>query len=102
MKTLIVYCSKYKNNTKQIAQVFANEIDTDLININDHNDIDINAYDLIGFGSGVYRESMSKKLFEFVDELDLNDKNVFVFSTSGIGMNFYNNKLVKLLKSKGH
>jgi flavodoxin len=56
MKTLIVYCSKYKNNTKEIAQVFANEIDTDLININDHNDIDINAYDLIGFGSGVYQK----------------------------------------------
>jgi len=36
-----------------------------------------------------------------VDKLNLAGKNVFVFSTSGIGMKFYNNRLIKLLESKG-
>ena len=31
----------------------------------------------------------------------LTDKNVFVFSTSGVGMKFYNNNLIKHLESKG-
>jgi flavodoxin len=33
--------------------------------------------------------------------LNLRDKNVFVFSTSGVGMTFYNNKLIKFLVAKG-
>lgn len=100
MKSLILYYSDYKNNTKKIARVFANEIDAELINIKDVNNIDIKDYNLIGFGSGVYRESLSPRLFKLVDELNLRDKNVFVFSTSGIGMKFYNRKLIKFLESK--
>ncbi|WP_281350135.1 hypothetical protein [Alkalibaculum sporogenes] len=42
MKSLIVYCSEYKNNTEKIAQIFAKKANSDLINIRDFNDIDIN------------------------------------------------------------
>ncbi|MGM0446434.1 MAG: flavodoxin domain-containing protein [Bacillota bacterium] len=101
MKSLIIYHSKYKNNTKKIAQVFADKVDSELININDMNDVKIEDYDLIGFGSGVYRENLSPKIFKLAKKMNLTDKNVFVFSTSGIGMNFYNKKLIKFLKSKG-
>lgn len=101
MKSLIIYYSGHKHNTEKIARVFANEIDSELINIKDVNDIDIKNYDLIGFGSGVYRESMSPKLFSLVEKLNLRDKNVFVFSTNGVGMKFYNKKLIRLLESKG-
>ncbi len=101
MKSLIVYCSEYKNNTERIARIFAGKIDCELINIKNASDINIENYDLIGFGSGVYRESLSRKMFKLVDKLNLKDKNVFVFSTSGVGMKFYNNKLIRLLESKG-
>jgi flavodoxin len=101
MKSLIIYCSDYKNNTEQIARIFAEKTDSELINISDVNDVDIENYNLIGFGSGVYRESLSPKLFRLIDKLDLRDKNVFVFSTSGVGMKFYNNRLIKILVSKG-
>ena len=101
MKSLIIYCSDYKNNTEKIARIFAEEIDSQLMNINNVNDINVENYDIIGFGSGVYMESLSPKLFKLVDKLNLKDKNVFVFSTSGVGMKFYNNKLIKLLVSKG-
>lgn len=101
MKSLIVYCSKYKNNTEKIARIFAEKMDCDLINIRDVRDISMENYDLIGFGSGVYRESLSPEVFKLVDKLDLENKKVFVFSTSGVGIKFYNNSLIKLLKSKG-
>lgn len=101
MKSLIIYCSEYKKNTEKIAQVFAEKANCDLINIRNVDDINIEKYDLIGFGSGVYKESLSPKLFRLVEDLNLKDKNVFVFSTSGIGMKFYNNRLIKLLESKG-
>lgn len=101
MKVLIIYCSDYKNNTEKIAKIFAEKVDCDLINIKDNRDIKIENYDLIGFGSGVYRESLSPKIRTLVENLNVKEKNVFVFSTSGIGMRFYNNGLIKLLESKG-
>lgn len=101
MKSLIVYCSDYKNNTEKIARIFAEKTDCELINIRDVSDINTENYNMIGFGSGVYKESLSPKMFRLVDKLNLKGKNVFVFSTSGVGMKFYNNSLIKLLESKG-
>jgi flavodoxin len=101
MKSLIVYCSEYKNNTEKIARIFAEKADCDLINIRDVSDINIENYNLIGFGSGVYRESLSPKVFRLIDKLNLKGKNVFAFSTSGVGKKFYNNSLIKLFESKG-
>lgn len=63
--------------------------------------IDLGDYDLIGFGSGVYQENLSEKMFKLVDGLDLKGKNVFVFSTSGVGMKFYNKALINKLETKG-
>lgn len=101
MKTLIIYWSKYNKNTEKIAQLFADYMDCDLIDINNANDINIENYNLIGIGSGVYKESLSPKMYRLVDELNFKGKNIFVFSTSGVGMKFYNKPLVKLLESKG-
>ena len=101
MKALIIYCSEYRNNTEKIARIFAEKTRCELMNIKDVQDINTGNYNLIGFGSGVYRESLSLKLFRLVERLNLKDKNVFVFSTSGVGMKFYNWSLIKLLKSKG-
>lgn len=101
MKTLIIYNSTYKKNTEQIAKVIAKEIKAELVPLKDAVNISIKNYDLIGFGSGVYKESMAPQLFQYVNTLDFKNKNCFVFSTSGMGAKFYNNKLIKLLKKKG-
>lgn len=101
MKILIVYCSDYNKNTEKVAKAFAEKADCELVNIRNADDINIDNYNLIGFGSGVYRESLSPKVTRIVDKLNLKGKNVFVFSTSGAGMKFYNNSLIKLLESKG-
>lgn len=100
MKSLIIYYSTYRKNTEKIAQLFAEKLGCELINIKNTDDVSIDGYDLIGFGSGIYKESLSPKLFKLVEDLDVKNKNVFVFSTSGVGMKFYNHKLVRLLESK--
>lgn len=100
MKSLIIYCSEHKKNTEKVARIFAEKAKCELINMRDFNSINIEDYNLIGFGSGVYSENMSPKLFKLVDKLNLQGKNVFVFSTSGVGMKYYNNKLIKHLESK--
>ncbi len=99
MKSLIIYVSDYKKNTEKIAEIFAEKLNAELVNIKDVNNIDITNY--IGFGSGVYNESISPKLYKLADKFNLQDKDVFVFSTSGAGMKYYNNSLIKNLISKG-
>lgn len=103
MKSIIFYSSDYKKNTERIAEIMADEISAVLVNIRDMKDsvIEIDHFDLIGFGSGVYRESLSPKISKFAEKLNLVEKNVFVFSTSGVGLKFYNDKLIKDLESKG-
>lgn len=101
MKSLIIYVSEYKQNTEKIAKIFAENLKAELVNIKDVNNIDITNFDLIGFGSGVYNESISPKLYKLADKFNLQDKDVFVFSTSGAGMKYYNSSLIKNLTSKG-
>lgn len=101
MKTLIIYSSEYKKNTEKIANIFKEKAECDLVNVKNFKNINLDNYDLIGFGSGVYVESLSPKLFTIIEKLELKDKNVFVFSTSGVGMKYYNKKLIKILISKG-
>lgn len=101
MKSVIIYCSAYKNHTEKIAKVFATEINAELINLKESKDIIIDNYDLIGFGSGVYKERMASQLFSCVESLRLKGKSTFVFSTSGVGKKFYNKKLIRLLELKG-
>ena len=101
MEAVIIYCSDYNHNTEKIARIFAEKLQCKLISIHDAKDINIDNYKLIGFGSGVYRESISPKLLRLVDKLPLQDKNVFAFSTSGAGMAYYNKRLLHLLEVNG-
>ena len=101
MKALIVYYSFYRNNTEKIARIFAGKLAADLVNLKDSYDIKAGEYDVIGFGSGVYRESVSPRLNDAIRKLDLKDKRVFVFTTSGVGMRYYNKRTISLLKSRG-
>lgn len=101
MKALIIYCSDYRHNTERIARVFAEKTHGDAINLRDIGKVNTEEYDLIGFGSGVYRESLSEKLIKLAGRTDVAGKQAFVFSTSGVGMKYYNHRLIRLLVSKG-
>lgn len=101
MRTLIIYYSTYKKHTAKIAELFARELNADLVDLKSSKEIVIDHYDIIGFGSGVYNESMAPQLYHCVNHLNIKNKDAFVFSTSGVGMKFYHNKLIKLIEEKG-
>ena len=101
MKTLVVYYSMHKGNTRKIAGVISKFLGADLIEIDKLNIESLNEYDLVGFGSGIYNRKHHVKIYQLIDNLNLENKNVFVFSTSAAGFKLQNNDLIKYLNSKG-
>jgi flavodoxin len=101
MKCAVVYISVHHQNTEKIAAAISKELGADLFRISDVDSGLLEKYDMIGFGSGIYFGKHHKKLFEHVMGLDLKDKDVFVFSTSGSDSVKYNKKLIDVLDSKG-
>ena len=86
MKTLIVYTSVHHQNTEKVAEVMAAELEADLTPTGNAKPETLAAYDLIGFGSGIYFGKHHKTLLQFVETLPhVAQKQVFVFSTSGDG-----------------
>jgi len=104
MKTLIIYKSIHHGNTKKIAEVMAKELEADLVELDQAKNYNFADYDLIGFGSGIYMWRHHKALLKFTDELPNMNKNAFIFSTSGAGMNNIlknHRKLKEKLAAKG-
>ncbi len=60
MKTLIIYISIHHSNTERIAKAMAEILDAKLVKSNEVHINDLLEYDLIGFGSGIYLESIIK------------------------------------------
>ena len=99
LKTLIVCESYHHKNTLKVASRMAAELYADLLPAGEVDDIE--KYDLVGFGSGIYFNKHHRRLRELVEKLNLKDKRVFVFSTSGIGFKCFNRGLIRKLRKKG-
>ncbi len=85
MKTLIIYTSVHHKNTEKVAKVMAAELEADLVPTADAHPDALTAYDLVGFGSGIFYGDMHKALLRFVESLPaITGKRAFVFSTCGI------------------
>jgi flavodoxin len=86
VKTLIIYTSVHHQNTEKVATVMIEELDADYIHTDHAKPETLAAYDLIGFGSGIYFGKHHKTLFQFVETLPtMTQKRAFVFSTCGDG-----------------
>jgi flavodoxin len=84
MKTLIVYASVHHQNTEKVANVMAEELGAVLVPISQAQPDALIAYDLIGFGSGIYGRKFHKTLLQFVKGLPaVTGKQGFIFSTRG-------------------
>ena len=102
MKTLIVYASVHHQNTEKVAKVMAEELGADLIPVAKAQPETLAAYDLIGFGSGIYFMKHHKTLLQFVETLPpMTQKRAFVFSTSGDGRLKNHASLKEKLVSRG-
>ena len=85
MKSLLVLYSYHHQNTEKIANVFAKVLDAQIKTPQQINPEDLQDYNLIGFGSGIYGAKHHESLLDLVDTLpqDTNRK-AFIFSTSAI------------------
>jgi len=102
MKTLIVYTSVHHQNTEKVAKVMAEELEADLVPTMKAQPGMLAAYDLVGFGSGIYFMKHHKALLQFVETLlPVTGKRVFVFSTSGDGKRERHAALKERLVNRG-
>jgi len=85
MKSLLVLFSYHHKNTEKIANVFAKVLDAQIKTPQQINPEELQEYNLIGFGSGIYDEKHHKLLLDLADKLPkVTNKKAFIFSTSAI------------------
>ncbi|MGY5878931.1 MAG: flavodoxin family protein [Candidatus Thorarchaeota archaeon] len=85
MKSLVIVFSYHHNNTQKIAEVIAKVLDTQIKTPNEIILEELQEYDLIGFGSGIYDAKHHRTLLDLADKLpQVKDKNAFIFSTSAM------------------
>ncbi|MCF8570226.1 flavodoxin [Gordonia sp. HY002] len=85
MNSLIVVASKSHGNTLRIAEAMAETLDATVVAPGDVSDSEIDAADLVGWGSGVYWMSFAPELTARIERLAVRDRGrAFVFSTSGL------------------
>ena len=83
MDTAIIDKPVYHGKTKKMAEVVANSLNAELLDLKDFNPIIMEKYDLIGFDYGIYWFKPHKMLKKFIEELEnVENKKVFILSTS--------------------
>lgn len=83
MKSMIIYTSIHHGNTEKIAREIAKIMNAELVKTDEVKIEDIDSYDLIGFGSGIYFMKHHPSLLKIIEEMPLTDKRAFIFSTRG-------------------
>jgi flavodoxin len=83
MKALVVCESPAYGNTRKVAGAIASALDAEVVTPQEARRIELGAYDLVGFGSGIYAMNFYADLRRFVEALPQTDgKQAFVFLTS--------------------
>ena len=112
MKSLIVCYSFHHNNTQKVAQSMAKILDAPVKTPQQTNPVELQLFDLVGFGSGIFGEKHHEILLEFADKLpQVTNKKAFIFSTSFVGVDSlffgkvtgkFHTALREKLQSKGY
>jgi flavodoxin len=96
MKSLVVLFSYHHKNTEKIASVFAKVLDAQIKTPQQVDPEALGAYDLIGFGSGIYSARHHQSLLDLADRLpQVTGRKAFIFSTYGAPAFFADEKFVK-------
>lgn len=80
----IIICeSIYNNNSLKLASAMAQTLGCRLITADEARSYNLNDYQTIGLGSGIYFGRHHPKLFELVKQLNSEKQDVFIFSSRG-------------------
>lgn len=84
IKTLVILFSYHHKNTEKIAQVIAKVLNAPIKTPQQIHPSELQGYDLIGFGSGIYGSKHHIHLLNLADKLlQVSNKKAFIFSTCG-------------------
>ena len=101
----MVLVSYHHNNTEKLAEVMAKVLDAQIKTPEETNPEDLQQYDLIGCGSGIYAGRHHRTLRKLADELPrVVNKKAFIFSTCSNTKKApkYHSLLREKLQSKGY
>ncbi len=83
--TLVVCQSVHHGNTVTVARAIADTLHADIRKPSEVDCAETDAYDLIGFGSGIFWGKHHMSLLKLADGMpNLESRKVFIFSTSGM------------------
>ena len=83
MNALVLLVSIHHKNTEKIARVIAGVLDAPIKEPQQVDREELQAYDLIGFGSGIYDGHHHQALLNLAEKLpQVTNKKAFLFSTS--------------------
>jgi flavodoxin len=83
MRSLLIVVSYHHKNTEKIASVFARVLEAQMRTPNQIHPEELQEYDLIGFGSGIYDAKHHTDVLDLADRLPrVTNKKAFIFSTS--------------------
>lgn len=80
---IIIYESIYNDNTLKLARAMAQTLGCKLVNTDKALTMNLDEYETIGFGSGIYFGRHHPKLFEVTEHLNPGKQDVFIFSSRG-------------------
>jgi flavodoxin len=84
-KSLLIVRSYHHRNTEKIAQAMARVLDAQVKTPDQVQPEELQQFDLIGFGSGIYDEKHHTDLLDLVDRLPpVTNGRAFIFSTFGV------------------
>ena len=102
MKTIIIYVSVHHGNTKKVVERMAQSLAADMVDLAKAEEIDFSGYDLSGFASGAYFNSLHKGIKEFISNAQFQKgQRVFLVATCGVNYRDYTKELKKNLAEKG-
>ncbi|MHA2031901.1 MAG: flavodoxin family protein [Candidatus Kariarchaeaceae archaeon] len=85
MKSLLVLFSYHHKNTEKIAKVIAKVLNAQIKTPKQINLDELQEYNLVGFGSGIYSDKHHKSLLNLADKIpQVTNRKAFIFSTSAM------------------
>lgn len=104
MKSVVIFQSVHKGNTERIAEALAKELSAKFIKPYKIEVNNLNDYDLIGFGSGIYFGKHHQDILDLAEKISPTaGQKVFIFSTAGLPQLklIWHSALRNILKKKG-
>ncbi len=101
VQTLLIVHSYHHRNTELVARAIGKVLCAQIVGPEQLQLEQIQQYDLLGFGSGIYDGKHHNSLLNLADRLPAgNKKKVFLFSTCGVPGFAFNNKALELNHSQ--